>query len=145
MAALDSLERQGYQPTHSSPKWPSLDLATRIPAKLLTSRYDKDEKVPPFKPQCLSTASRDHPLIPDESFGWTPWNWKDKVRHEVHGISGEALMTALSQKYLVGRVPGAKFSMSVTTSLGEVKVYYQRSAKYGLGQVDCWVDHDSEP
>jgi hypothetical protein len=80
MTALDALERQGYQPTHSSPKWPSLDLATRIPAKLLTSRYDKDEKVPPFKPQCLSTASRDHPLIPDESFGWTPWNWKDKVR-----------------------------------------------------------------
>ncbi|GHJ84941.1 hypothetical protein NliqN6_1343 [Naganishia liquefaciens] len=123
MTALDSLEQQGYQPKHSAPHWPGEDLVTQVPAKLLTSRYDKDEVVPPFKPQCLSTASKKHPLVPDESFGWTHWNWKDK-------------------KYLVGRVPGAKFSISVTTSLGEIKVYYQRSAKYGLGQVDCWVDRD---
>jgi hypothetical protein len=70
MTALDELERQGYQPKHTAPQWPSEKLATQIPAKLLTSRYDKDERVPGFKPQCLSTASKKHPLVPDESFGW---------------------------------------------------------------------------
>jgi hypothetical protein len=70
MTALDELERQGYQPKHTAPQWPSEKLATQIPAKLLTSRYDKDERVPAFKPQCLSTASKKHPLVPDESFGW---------------------------------------------------------------------------
>ena len=70
MTALDELERQGYQPKHSAPQWPSEELVTQVPEKLLTSRYDKDEVVPPFKPQCLSTASKKHPLVPDESFGW---------------------------------------------------------------------------
>ncbi|KAJ9106092.1 hypothetical protein QFC21_001232 [Naganishia friedmannii] len=123
MSALDELQSQGYEPSHSSPDWPSRELATQMPSKLLLARYDKDIRVPDFKPQCFSTASKKNPLVPAEAFGWTHWSWKDK-------------------KYLVGRVPGAKFSMPVHTAIGTVKVYYQRSAKYGLGQVDCWLDHD---
>jgi hypothetical protein len=70
MDALDELERQGYEPSHSSPNWPSLELATQIPSKLLLARYDKDARVPDFKPQCFSTASKKNPLVPEEAFGW---------------------------------------------------------------------------
>jgi hypothetical protein len=36
-------------------------------------------------------------------------------------------------------------SIPFEATLGDVKVYYQRSAKYGLGQADCWVDDDGKP
>lgn len=41
-------------------------------------------------------------------------------------------------------MPGSKMSIPFEATLGDVKVYYQRSAKYGLGQADCWVDNDGK-
>jgi len=70
MHALASLELQGFQPSLSSPKWPSKRLIREVPKMLLTKRYDKDNSVPKLTPQCLSTISEKHPLIPNESFGW---------------------------------------------------------------------------
>ena len=54
------------------------------------------------------------------------------------------ILTVALKRYLVGRVPGSKMSIPFKATLGDVKVYYQRSAKYGLGQADCWVDDDGK-
>lgn len=35
-------------------------------------------------------------------------------------------------------------SIPFEANLGQVKVYYQRSAKYGLGRAHCWVDDDGK-
>lgn len=45
-----------------------------------------------------------------------------------------------SQKYLVARVPGARASFAFETEVGILKIFHQRSTKYGLGQIECWVD-----
>lgn len=70
MHALASLEEQGFQPSYSSPYWPSKSLVRQVPKMLLTKQYDRDGFVPKLKPQCLSTISEKHPLVPSESFGW---------------------------------------------------------------------------
>jgi hypothetical protein len=70
MAALDALEMQGFQPFSASPKWPTTNLISQLPKMLLTQKYDRNNSVPKLKPQCLSTISEKHPLIPSESFGW---------------------------------------------------------------------------
>lgn len=49
---------------------------------------------------------------------------------------------SLAQKYLVARVPGARATFAFKTEVGILKIFHQRSKKYGLGQVDCWIDDD---
>jgi hypothetical protein len=59
-------------------------------------------------------------------------------------VIGQSSPPDALQRYLVGRVPGAKMSIPFEATVGQVKVYYQRSKKYGLGQADCWLDDDSK-
>jgi len=49
-----------------------------------------------------------------------------------------------SQPYLVGRNPGDVIRLKFHTELGSASLFYQRSKKYGLGIVYCWVDDDEE-
>lgn len=70
MHALASLEEQGFDPRKSLSKWPSRRIVKEVPKMLLTNKYDRNNFVPKLKPQCLSTISEKHPLVPSDSFGW---------------------------------------------------------------------------
>lgn len=70
MHALDALEEQGFDPRKSLSKWPSRRIVREVPKMLLTKKYHRNNFVPKLKPQCLSTISEKHPLVPSESFGW---------------------------------------------------------------------------
>ena len=49
------------------------------------------------------------------------------------------------QKYLIAHEPGATVSFDFkTTSLGIVHIDFLRSATFGLGSVECWVDDDTD-
>jgi hypothetical protein len=70
MHALTALEEQGYDPRTSLSKWPSRRMVREVPKMLLMKKYDKNNFVPKLKPQCLSTISEKHPLVPTDAFGW---------------------------------------------------------------------------
>lgn len=53
-------------------------------------------------------------------------------------------LTDASQKYLIADEPGSSVSFDFETVIGSVELYYQRSKKYGLGSVFCWVDGDKD-
>ncbi|KAL7419165.1 hypothetical protein Q5752_006001 [Cryptotrichosporon argae] len=92
-----------------------------IPRLLLTQKYDPQRVVPAVKPNCFTTNADKSKLVPVEQHGWREWSWQDK-------------------SYWVADEPGARFSVKFSTGLGTVRLYYQRSAEYGLGAVQCWVD-----
>ncbi|KAJ9096754.1 hypothetical protein QFC21_005024 [Naganishia friedmannii] len=124
LQALDALSARGEDPTAHTLDWPSKERFDTLPKMMVTRMYNKDNNVAPLQPQCFSTMSLKHPLKPAQQSGWEPWSWKDK-------------------HYLVAKEPGSKASFAFTTEMGILKVFHQHSAKYGLGQADCWVDDDT--
>ena len=84
--------------------------------------------VPPLRPVCLSTRSKDprYNLTPSANTGWEAW-----VHPEY-----------LDKPYLVGRVVGARVSFEMETNFGVVKTYSLRSKTFGLGTVECWTDEE---
>jgi hypothetical protein len=55
------------------------------------------------------------------------------------------------KRYLISDAPGSTISFTFNIAAtnpddpeGFVKIGYQRSAVYGLGSVDCWVDDEIE-
>ncbi|KAJ9121924.1 hypothetical protein QFC24_004506 [Naganishia onofrii] len=123
MQALETLSSRGEDPSIQSSEWASKHRFDTVPKMMVTKMYHKENNVAPLRPQCFSTMSQKHPLKPAEQSGWEPWSWKDK-------------------HYLVAKEPGAKASFAFTSEIGILKVFHQHSAKYGLGQADCWVDDD---
>ncbi|WVQ96344.1 hypothetical protein IAU59_003448 [Kwoniella sp. CBS 9459] len=87
-----------------------------------------DYVVPPFHPTCLSTRAKEPQfnLTPSTNEGWEYWV------HPEH----------LDKPYLVARIPGAKVSFELETSVGLVKMYSLRSKTFGLGSVKCWADDE---
>jgi hypothetical protein len=61
--------------------------------------------------------------VPSVSEGWTAWAWKEK-------------------KYLVANTTDARISFHVTVrqNPGTINLVYQRSAVYGLGTAQCWLE-----
>ncbi|OCF40181.1 hypothetical protein I317_06005 [Kwoniella heveanensis CBS 569] len=87
-----------------------------------------DFVVPPFHPTCLSTRAKEPQfnLTPSANQDWEYWV------HPEH----------LDKPYLVARVPGARVSFELETSVGLVKMYSLRSKTFGLGSVKCWADDE---
>lgn len=115
--------------------------------------YADAAPIPKIKPQCMATNSKKSPLKQETSEGWVEWSWKDKVSSgpSVQGrtinslvVHGSEPTWSLSQPYLVGRNPGDVIRLRFHTELGSASLFYQRSKKYGLGIIYCWVDDDEE-
>ena len=45
--------------------------------------YDLDTVMPRIQPQCFSTTSLKHKLVPSLNQGWEEWAWKDKVSDDI--------------------------------------------------------------
>jgi hypothetical protein len=46
----------------------------------MSSQYDLEAVMPMVRPQCFSTTSPLHKLVPSDTEGWEEWAWKEKVR-----------------------------------------------------------------
>ncbi|ODO07029.1 hypothetical protein I350_04397 [Cryptococcus amylolentus CBS 6273] len=98
-----------------------------LPRMQLNHGYEEDFVLPPIRPQCFSTNSVKHPLVPIAarsdlgSEAWHPWAWQNK-------------------KYLITNTTGTKVQFQLETGSGHIGIQYQRSPTYGLGSVKCWVD-----
>ena len=101
-----------------------------IPRMRVLEGWNPDVKhtVPPMRPTCLSTHSTTpaYNMTPSSNEGWEFWV------HEEHQ----------DKPYLLSRTPGARVQFELDTSLGVIKLYSLRSKTFGLGNVECWVDHD---
>jgi hypothetical protein len=49
----------------------------------MSSMYDLDTVMPRIQPQCFSTTSLKHKLVPSLNQGWEEWAWKDKVSEDI--------------------------------------------------------------
>ncbi|KAL7419490.1 hypothetical protein Q5752_006328 [Cryptotrichosporon argae] len=93
-----------------------------LPRLMLTMKYDQTTVLPDFRPTCMTAGSPRSPLVPSAQTGWREWAWGDKP-------------------FWIADVPGSLISFDFPTTVGSVKLYYQRSAQFGLGSVSCWVDN----
>lgn len=110
----------------------------------LNMKYDKDVVLPAIKPQCFPVNGKKNPLVPVTKEGWSVlfflisfktyilifkflrrrhWNWKEK-------------------HYLIADTPGSRFTVKLTTTVGNIEVHYLRSYQYNLGSAKCWVDDE---
>ncbi|KJE01198.1 hypothetical protein I311_05168 [Cryptococcus gattii NT-10] len=94
-----------------------------IPRMQLNMKYDKDVVLPAIKPQCFPVSGKKNPLVPVTNEGWRHWNWKEK-------------------HYLIADTPGSRFTVKLTTTVGNIEVHYLRSYQYNLGSAKCWVDDE---
>jgi hypothetical protein len=99
-----------------------------IPQLALDGRHDLTTHLPPFQPFCHSTTSLLHPLIPTFTDGWTSWAWKEK-------------------KFYMANTTDARisFPVKVQQDPGMVNLIYQRSAEFGLGDAQCWLEGELMP
>ncbi|KAL7424571.1 hypothetical protein Q5752_000255 [Cryptotrichosporon argae] len=92
-----------------------------LPDQLIFDQYQVGAKIPPLSPQCFSTNSGKNKLVPKAH----EWRWEDK-------------------NYLVSNTTGATIAFDFETAFGRVELFYLRSASFGLGNVQCWVDDDTD-
>lgn len=95
-----------------------------VPRLLVTDRWDPEKRLPKLYPTCQSMNSKNK-LAPSHSDGWREWNWGDK-------------------HYLVTDQPGSRITFPITVQRGVVQVVFQRSPKYHLGNVVCWIDDNAD-
>lgn len=91
-----------------------------MPRLLVTDKWDTYKHLPKLYPTCQSMNSK-HKLAPSHSEGWREWNWGAK-------------------HYLIADKPGSRITFPFTVQRGLVQLVYQRSPKYHLGNVVCWID-----
>jgi len=117
LCEMDKLEAR------AGPNWDIDDLypLDPLPTSLLMAKYDPVAAVPRLQPFCMATNSKEYPLRPRSNNGWRTWSWKDK-------------------KYLVANKPGATVTFDVSTTQGNIILYYLRSYQYGLGNLECLID-----
>ncbi|ORY35911.1 hypothetical protein BCR39DRAFT_568808 [Naematelia encephala] len=94
-----------------------------LPRLRLTQSFDYDAVTLKIEPSCFSMNSEKHKLVPVENDGWREWNWEKK-------------------NYLIADKPGSTISFAFSVAMGKVTLSYQRSAAFGLGSINCWVDDD---
>ena len=61
----------------------------------------------------------------------------------VEGQGGGDLPASLTpQHYWIADQPGSTIEFQFDTVIGTVDLFYQRSEKYNLGNLACWIDAD---
>jgi len=100
-----------------------------VPRVRLFQAYDHSTIVAPSHPSCQAVEAKRHPISPVSSSGWSIWS---------HEKRPDKLFYRATQ-------PGDNVTFKLTTSsVGRIRVTYQRSRDYGLGSLLCWVDDGRE-
>lgn len=106
--------------------WSAQDQHGQLPRLRFRQHWDAERANVHLEPQCFSTRSAQHPLMPTRSNGWREWHHPDRPE----------------KTYLFANETGASFEYEIETRMGTIKMYSLRSKTFGLGSIGCVVDGD---